>query len=187
MKINMEYYAIARQALMDVTHLKDEYPEFFKKRDWFVTAPIILLEDIDFDIAREINNHYCMKGRSKYERVERYIASMKLKTLYIKDNRKDDFRQFLSKLRELICEHNRNRDETKAIRNDIWERFNFDRWDGYDRILDFSTLFNAHSLFAEAEKNFSHKERKRIILAVEGFGSSNEEILELVDNPSFHR
>ena len=186
MKINMAYYEVAKQAMFDIKGATRDHPEFFKERDWFVKTPIILLEHQDFELAHRINDEYCRRGFKKHQKVERQISFMCQKHMNEKDYHKEDYRYFVSTLGQLICE-GKNRNESFETCASIFSRFDMERWDGYDKILDFSSLYHAYDAYVRAEKNFKMKDRQRILFDVLLLGSPTEAIREVVDDPSFQR
>ncbi len=184
MKINMAYYEVAKKARFDIKGASRDYPEFFKERDWFVRTPIILLEHQDFEIAHQINDEYCRRGFKKHQNVEHHISFYCQKHMNEKNYHKEDYRNFVSTLGYMISEGKTRNDRIETCVS-IQPRFDMERWDGYDRILDFSRLYHAYTLYDRAEKNFNMKDRKKILFDVEKFGTPTEAIREVVNDASF--
>ena len=180
----MAYYEVAKQAMMDIKSATRDHPEFFKERDWYVTTPIILLEHQDLELAHHINDEYCRRGFKKHEKVARHISFMCQKHMNEKNYHKEDYRNFVYTLGHLISE-GKTRNESIKTCASIQSRFDMERWDGYNKILDFTSLYHAYDDYVRAEKNMNMKGRKKIILDVAIFGSPTEAISEVVDDPSF--
>ena len=172
MKLNPKFMAIVEQIKRDPDCIKKEdFPNAYE----IDSMPIILLEDEDIDLGRELLDQYCTANSHKYENTRHFLKYAKSR-----HTSKNAYWEFPTRLINFLSVS--SSDTNRSLVQDVNETFNREYWaDVHHSLMTFKEYVRQHVALEEAENSF--RSAKLIIgrFSVDKFLAKHEEWKLLVE------